>query len=102
MRNEQLTALAQFVTDIRGPIVLLGDLNTSPWSFFFRRLLEQSGLRDSAKGYGVQPTWPSFFRPARIPIDHCLHSPDMVVTDRRVGEAFGSDHLPLIVELAFR
>jgi endonuclease/exonuclease/phosphatase (EEP) superfamily protein YafD len=39
-------------------LVLVGDLNTSPWSAEFHTLLRQTGLRDSQLGYGLQPSWP--------------------------------------------
>ena len=98
LRNEQLARLPDHVP--RGdPVLLLGDLNVTPWSVHFRRLLHRSGLRDSAKGFGVQPTWPNFNPLLRIPLDHCLHSPDIRIVDRRVGEDVASDHYPLIVDI---
>lgn len=35
-----------------------------------------------------------------IPIDHCLHSPDITVINRRVGSDVGSDHYPLIIDFS--
>ncbi len=100
-RNDQLERLPEYVrSDF--PVILLGDLNVTPWNYYFRRLLARTGLRDSANGYGVQPTWPSYSPLLRIPIDHCLHSADIVITDRRVGESVSSDHYPLIVDLAIQ
>jgi len=100
-RNEQLDRLPDYVRPPL-PVLLLGDLNVTPWSCHFRRLLARTGLRDSATGYGVQPTWPNFNPLLRIPIDHCLHSPDILVVDRRIGPDVSSDHYPVIVDFAVR
>ncbi len=96
-RNEQLEILPNY---IRSPhhVLLIGDLNTTPWSYHFRRLLKSTGLKDSAQGFGVQPTWPSHNPLFRIPIDHCLHSSGISVVDRQIGENVSSDHYPLIVD----
>jgi endonuclease/exonuclease/phosphatase (EEP) superfamily protein YafD len=99
LRNEQLERLADYIDSSR-PTLLIGDLNATPWSYPFRRLLKRSGLQDSGRGYGIQPTWPNFNPLLRIPIDHCLHSPDIVITSRRVGEDVASDHYPLIIDFA--
>jgi endonuclease/exonuclease/phosphatase (EEP) superfamily protein YafD len=96
-RNDQLEKLPDYVQSPL-PTLLLGDLNVTPWNYHFRRLLARTGLRDSAKGFGVQPTWPNFNPLLRIPIDHCLHSEDIVILDRRVGEDVSSDHFPVIVD----
>jgi endonuclease/exonuclease/phosphatase (EEP) superfamily protein YafD len=101
LRNEQLDRVAECVKD-RSPLLLLGDLNMTPWSPSFRRFLEQSGLQDSANGYGLQPSWPTQFSPLGIPIDHCLYSRDIHITHRRTGSRVGSDHLPLIIDFTLR
>lgn len=99
-RNEQMNSLARYAKKAQkqGPVMLLGDLNTTPWSFKFGDLIDQSGLHDSRRGFGVQTSWPSFFWPLRIPIDHCLHSGDIHIQNRRIGPDVGSDHLPVIVD----
>lgn len=96
-RNEQLNQLPDYAQSSL-PLILLGDLNMTPWSYHFRRLLARTGLQDSARGYGVQPTWPNHNPILRIPIDHCLHSSDITVVDRRIGADVSSDHYPLIVD----
>ncbi len=101
MRNEQLERLAEAV-DASRPVVLLGDLNTTPWNHYFRRFVERSGLRNGARGHGLQFTWPSFFLPARIPIDHVLCSPSVTVLRLAIGPDVGSDHLPVVAEVALR
>ena len=99
-RNQQLAELAKLVRRQRGPVVLMGDLNTSPWSPYFQDLLSASGLRDSRQGFGLQTSWPSFCWPVRIPIDHCLVSPGVAVHTREIGPDIGSDHFPVLVEFS--
>jgi endonuclease/exonuclease/phosphatase (EEP) superfamily protein YafD len=99
LRNEQLEALATTASEPDHPVILLGDLNVTPWSPYFRQLLRRTQLRDSARGHGLRGTWPAQFPPLRIPIDHCLVSRGVEVIDRQVGPALGSDHLPLRVTL---
>jgi endonuclease/exonuclease/phosphatase (EEP) superfamily protein YafD len=100
LRNEQLAALAKFLADRTRPIILLGDLNATPWSVQFKRLVRATGLSDSSQGRGLHATWPANFFPLRIPIDHCLVSSDLTVLNKQVGRKVGSDHLPVIVELS--
>ena len=99
-RNEQLRSIATLISQQTDPVVLLGDLNVTPWSPFFHDLLAHSGLQDSLKGIGLQPTWPTMFPFAWIPIDHCLVSSEVYVSNREVRPNIGSDHFPLVVEFA--
>lgn len=95
------------------PLIVVGDLNTSPWSATFQHFLKSSGLQDSQQGFGLQPSWPTYIpklnMPLRlfnvtvpvtvIPIDHVLLSPDWAVLNRKTGLDIGSDHLPVIIQL---
>ena len=81
--------------------VLLGDLNAVPWSPPFRRLLEMTGLRDSAAGFGVSATFGSRSLLFGWPLDHVLVGREVEVVDRHVGDDVGSDHFPLVVDLAY-
>ena len=98
-RDAQLDAFAKLVADSDGPTILAGDLNTTPWGHGFGRLLAASGLRDSALGRGIQPSWNAHRLVPRIPIDHVLVSPEIRVLSRRIGPAVGSDHLPVEARL---
>ena len=99
-RNEQLDRLATVVSRQSNPVVLLGDLNVTPWSPVFHDFLAQSGLHDSTEGMGFQPTWPTMFPLAWIPIDHCLISSEVLIGNRQIGPNIGSDHYPLIVDFS--
>ena len=80
-------------------MIVAGDFNVTPWSPHFRDLLKAAGLRNAACGPGYLATWPRWFWPARIPIDHVLLKGPWAVTTLRLGPAFGSDHYPIIADL---
>jgi endonuclease/exonuclease/phosphatase (EEP) superfamily protein YafD len=101
-RNQQFQEAAKLIRPIAGPRVLVGDLNTTMWSPYFRQLLADAGLRDARLGFGLGTTWPEPYPPfLRIAIDHCLVSNEVGVESMRVGPRTGSDHRPLIIDLKF-
>ena len=99
LRNRQLRRAAEFARGLPGAVVVLGDLNTTPWSYYFRRFLADSDLRDSRRGFGLQISWPSWCPWLGIPIDHCLVSESIAVRQRHVGQDIGSDHYPIVVDI---
>lgn len=99
-QTQQLEELAKRLDRESTAIVILGDFNATSWSLPFAEFVPRAGVRDSRMGFGIQPSWPSFLPEiCRIPIDHCLVSPDVSVLQRRLGPNVGSDHLPVIAEL---
>ena len=100
-RNRELAQLAILARAAPEPLVLCADLNVTPWTPYFGDLVRDSGLLDTRRGHGIQPTWPTSLPVlGRIPIDHCLVSPQLGVRDFRPGPGIGSDHLPLLLTLA--
>lgn len=102
LRNEHLQELANTAVDLDGPVMLVGDLNITPWSPYFDDLLERSNLQDGRKGFGIQATWPVQFSLMQIPIDHCLVSPGINIQQWSRGPDIGSDHYPIIVDFAIQ
>jgi endonuclease/exonuclease/phosphatase (EEP) superfamily protein YafD len=100
MRNRQLEVLAAEAASAAGPVVIAGDLNITPYSPHFVRLLADGHLRSAAGGRWI-PTWPIFFPPAAIQIDHVLVSADVGVRTFESGPRVGSDHLPVVADLVF-
>jgi len=98
-RDIQLDAAARWARAIDGPCAVIGDLNATPWSHAFERLLVAGDLTNTQRGYGLSGTWPTGLSwTGMIPIDHCLVR-GLTAVDRRVGPDIGSDHRPLLVEL---
>lgn len=99
-RNLQLDAVARLAARTPGPLVVIGDLNITMWSNHYRKFEDVSGLTSARQGFGIAPTWPLFFFPAMIPIDHCLVSEDVYVDDLAAAKPMGSDHLPLLCRIS--
>ena len=101
-RNQLLAAIALYARSQTSPVILVGDFNVSLWSPYYKRLEADSGLRNSRTGFGVLPSWsPRSWVPLlAIPIDHCLVSSELVVLKTQTERNVGSDHLPLLVDIA--
>ncbi len=99
LRNKQLSEIANYITHQKSSIVVIGDLNITMWSPYYKELICNCGLYNARKGFGLIPTWPSFLPLLSIPIDHCLVSQDIRVVKTKSGKNIGSDHLPLITDL---
>lgn len=100
LRDAQLGFAGEWASGRSGAFIVVGDFNATPWSWPFRRLLESTELRNSQRGFGLQPSFSAESNLLlRVPIDHLLHSPALEVTDRELGPHLGSDHFPLLVDL---
>jgi endonuclease/exonuclease/phosphatase (EEP) superfamily protein YafD len=98
LRDRQLALIGEFARSKSGPLIVMGDLNVSPFSPHFQALLSGGNLKSAAQGFGWQPTWPTFLPPAGIQIDHTLTAGSVVVTNFRRGSQVGSDHLPVVID----
>lgn len=99
-RNKEFERLISDVNQAKMPVVLIGDLNSTPWSPYFQNLRDGAQLVDSESGQGLQPSWSTRLCIPLVPIDHCLMSGGLCTKRRIVGPDLGSDHLPVYVELA--
>lgn len=99
-RNRELEAIAREVSARSEPLMVLGDLNISPWSPHFQDFLYQSGLNNTRRGFGIRPTWPANRPLFLTPIDHVLVSPQIKVHRYRIGPNIGSDHYPILLDFS--
>ena len=99
LRNQQLEETSKYLRQRDELKIVLGDFNLTMWSPIYRKFIRNTGLVNTRLGFGVLPTWPTNLLPLRIPLDHCLVSPEINVTKIEVGKNVGSDHLPLIAKL---
>lgn len=100
-RNQQLMQVAELVKQLPHPLIVAGDLNISLWSPYYTEFVNRSELKAARKGFGILPTWPTHNRFIMIPIDHCLVTNEIQVSNCRTGTEVSSDHLPLITDMTF-
>lgn len=101
LRDAQMKFAREWAAASGERTIVAGDLNATPWSYTFRRMERLGGLVNSQRGYGLELTFPAASSPIfQVSIDHVLHSDGLRVTDRRLGSPAGSDHLPVIVQMA--
>jgi len=99
-RTNQIVSLARHIKEQTNSVIIAGDFNTTPFSPIFKKLLNESGLKDTRDGFGWLPSWPAYFPPLWISIDHILVSPDIAVHKRETGSYISSDHYPVHAELS--
>ncbi len=99
-RDRHLGIIANYVANLKEPVLLAGDHNTTPFVRAFRDYIAHSGLRNTQMQLLPYFSWscdlPAFLR---IPIDQVLVSPDIAVVDKKIGNCAGSDHLPIIADV---
>jgi len=100
LRNGQFNEINSLVKSIGSEVVVIGDLNSSSYSPNFKKITEGTTLRDSRIGFGLQPSWNALYSWLAVPIDHALVTEGIEVIDRRLGPNIGSDHHPIIIEIA--
>ncbi len=99
VRNFQMEETARFLNRIKDPKLLIGDFNCTPYSQAFKSLLDKADLYDSRSKWTIGASWPTFFFPLMIPIDHALISDELYVIDRKLLDTGGSDHKALFVSV---
>ncbi len=78
------------------PLLMVGDLNATPWSVTLHHLAKAQHYRIA----DPVPTWPALFPVLRL--DNILGSAHWESRHHRVGPALGSDHRPISAELFLR
>jgi endonuclease/exonuclease/phosphatase (EEP) superfamily protein YafD len=98
-RDAELLIVGREARQAPLPAVVGGDLNDVAWSHTTRLFQRLSGLLDPRVGRGLFATFPARFPCLRWPLDHLFHGASFTLSDLARLEGFGSDHLPILVEL---
>lgn len=101
VRDFQMKESVKFLNALESPKLIIGDFNCSPYSHAFKSLLVDADLYDSRSSFARGGSWPMFFLPLIIPIDHAFVSKEIDIRERSLLKLEGSDHKALFVHLNF-
>ena len=100
-RNKVLAQVSLLLNDLEEPWLVVGDLNTVPWSNY----IAINKGKWCYKAFGHYHSWTATKKgPSALmgfPIDHCVTSPEVNIHTLQVTPFVGSDHLLLEHSLSF-
>ena len=98
--DKELSFIANEVGHLGNPTIVTGDLNDVGWSSTTKKFLRVSGLSDPRHGRGLYNSYNAKNPFVRWPLDHLFHSKHFSLISMKRLQPCGSDHFPLLIELA--
>ncbi|GHC01079.1 endonuclease/exonuclease/phosphatase family protein [Cerasicoccus arenae] len=102
-RSNALTAIANYSAkeSERVPTLVMGDMNTTPWSPFYRDFVSKSNVTPVVTSILPRRTWPTTNPLLWIPIDQFFLSDGLGAVTQWTGPDLGSDHYPIGLDFGF-
>lgn len=105
-RQQQETAdLATAVEAVKGPLLVVGDFNSTPWSYIQRNFAATTGLIRQTHGILTFPMrfWVVGWRDTLpfLPLDQVM-TRGIDIHDLHAGARSGSDHLPIVTSFSIQ
>ncbi len=101
-QREEFAEAATAIAGVKGPLLVVGDFNSTPWSYALRGFATETGLTRETRNLLTYPELFMFRRMIRtepfLPLDQVFQR-GIIVHDLHRGEQTGSDHLPVVVTL---
>lgn len=99
-QQQELAVAAEAAKQVSGPLVVVGDFNSTPWSYAMKGFEAASGLTRETRNL---ITFPELFTLPRglihtvpiLPLDQVFER-GVTVTELHRGPTTGSDHLPVV------
>jgi endonuclease/exonuclease/phosphatase (EEP) superfamily protein YafD len=98
LHRDQMADITAVAAQAAHPLIVAGDFNAAPWSFVLADLAAQANLRHVRQQFDWRSTWSSLPL-VGLQLDHVLVSPEWHIHAYEHGNAGGSDHVPLIIDL---
>jgi endonuclease/exonuclease/phosphatase (EEP) superfamily protein YafD len=109
-QQTELGDLAKDIRQVEGPLLVVGDFNSTSWSYALKGFAADAGLTRETHGL---PTYPAILAAPRqisvdgfvaalpfLPLDQVFTRGGIVVHDLHRGPSTGSDHLPVVVSFS--
>lgn len=94
---QQAGIAGAYFAQARGPLVVMGDFNSAPWSRLQNDFRAATDLDNRGRLAFTWPSWaPVLFR---LPIDQIFVKGGVVARNVRAGAPEGSDHLPIQADI---
>lgn len=100
-RDAELIVTGKEIRNEKLPVLVAGDLNDVAWSKTTGLFIKISGLLDPRRGRGFCNTFPANLPFLRWSLDHIFHSNTFQLDEMRIFDRVGSDHLPVLIHLAY-
>ena len=102
-RDLEVRELMNAIDTMDGPLIVLGDFNLTDMQFVYGEITQVllDAHKESGYGLGLTRTPRRGVGPATWRIDFVFYTPELVALSTAYGEFAGSDHRPVVAELAF-
>jgi endonuclease/exonuclease/phosphatase (EEP) superfamily protein YafD len=100
-QRRQRETIVKAIKAVTVPLLVVGDFNSTPWSYAQRDFAAEAGLDRQTHGL---LTWPLMFSikgwrstPPILPLDQVMTRGPVAIHDLHTAAPTGSDHLPIVV-----
>jgi len=94
--------VAQRMRHAEEPVLVVGDFNATPFSWFYQGFVSITNMHDASYGYGLRKTWNANEFWMWFIIDHVFINDRLGVQQVERLDSIGSDHYPLLVRFGLR